>query len=141
MNQFSKSITIILLCIFTSSVFTSCNDNDKSCQETACTLIFVTINLTIVDQNQDPIVLDSYELINLETNTPITLSFSAAELTQFAQQGIYPVMDDLSMQENQQLNIQFRGFINNQEVITQDYTVAKDCCHVGLISGDTEVTL
>ncbi len=141
MKQFSRSTAIILLSIFTSLVFTRCENNEQSCQETICTLVFVSINATIVDQNQDPVVLDSYELINLENNTSITLSYSASELTQLAQQGIYPIMDDLSIQENQQLNIQFKGFINDQEVVTQDYTVAKDCCHVDLVSGDLDISL
>ena len=42
---------------------------------------------------------------------------------------------------NQEAEIQFRGFIDNEEVITSNYVIATDCCHIGLISGDIELVL
>jgi hypothetical protein len=141
MKKFLKSIVFVLALTLITVPIVRCDSNDSSCQETACTLVFVTINVTIVYQNQNPVVLDSYELINLEDNSPVSLSFSTEELAQLAQQGVYPIMDDLSLDENQQLNLQFRGFLGNQEVVNENYTVAKDCCHVSLISGTTEISL
>ena len=141
MKPFLKTSLLAFLITMSAFSFTSCEENNDSCQETACTLVFVSVNATIKDQNQDPVVLDSYELINTETNAMISLSSSPAELAQLAQEGIYPIMDDLSINQNQQLNIQLRGFLNNQQVITENYTVAKDCCHVSLVSGETEITL
>lgn len=137
-----KLSTLILLCFaMTITILLGCNSSDKSCQETICTTIFVTVTVSIVDQNQDPIVLDSYEVINLENNAPITLSLTGSELDSFIQNGQYPIMDDLSIQENQQLNLQFRGTLNGQEVVNENYTVAKDCCHVSLVSGNLEIIL
>ena len=98
---------------------------------------------------QDQLVVNAYVkmimwrmvLINLEDNSTITLSISGAELDSFIQNGRYPIMDDAGLENNERINIQFKGFLNGQEVVTENYTVASDCCHVFLVSGNTEIVL
>ena len=137
MKPFVRSLLFTLICL----LCINCNSSKDSCKETICTTVLITVSASIVDQNQDPVVLDSYELINLEDNSSISLSYTEPELDSFIQNGQYPIMDDLSIQENQRLNIQLRGFLNNQEVVNENYTVERDCCHVFLVSGNTEIVL
>ncbi len=54
---------------------------------------------------------------------------------------MYPIASDGIFGINQEAEIQFRGFIDNEEVITSNYVIATDCCHIGLISGDIELVL
>ena len=44
-------------------------------------------------------------------------------------------------QDNQEIELELRGVINDQQVITSNYVVATDCCHIGLVSGDTTLIL
>ncbi|WP_162819925.1 hypothetical protein [Kordia sp. SMS9] len=69
----------------------------------------------------------------------ILLSASGFEIAQ--QLGQYPLLDDGSLEANQERQVQFKGFINNQEVISSTYTVSTDCCHINLVSGTVELTL
>lgn len=141
MKKFPKLLLLAFALTILSPLFVSCDSNDKSCQETVCTLEFVILNIAITDQDQNPLILDNYQLINLEDNSTITLSISGAELDSFIQNGRYPIMDDAGLENNERINIQFKGFLNGQEVVTENYTVASDCCHVFLVSGNTEIVL
>lgn len=135
------STILIGLTLFVSTSFYSCQSNSEDCTEIACTLDFRVSNITIKDQNQIPVALDSYQVINLGTNEDITLELSPEEF-QFAQQkGIYPLVDDLSVERRESIEIQFRGFINSVEVVTENFTAASDCCHVGMSEGNQEVTI
>ncbi len=118
----------------------SCDDTDN-CEDAICTLVLIRISVSITDQDQNPIALDSYEVINLENGENITVSLPPAEQEQELQRGQYLLIEDDVLGVNQVQQIQFRGFINNQEVISSDYTVSTDCCHVNLVSGNLELTI
>lgn len=130
--------TALITLIF-SILFLSCDNKDDRCQDTICTTEFVIITTAVKDQNQNPVIFDDYQIINLRDNSTVTTSLSGLELESFLQEGIYPLMDDLTIENNQELNLQFKGFINGQEVISENYTVASDCCHVRLVSGNIEL--
>mmetsp|Transcript_25777 Transcript_25777/g.38550 ORF Transcript_25777/g.38550 Transcript_25777/m.38550 type:complete len:143 (-) Transcript_25777:18-446(-) len=135
------STILIALTLFVSSSFYSCQSNTDDCAEIACTLIFLVEYVTITDQNQNPVALDSFQVINLETNEDITLELTPEEF-QFGQQmGTYPLVNDLSVSVGETINIQFKGFINSIEVITENYTVVGGCCHVGVSEGNLEIVL
>ena len=75
-----------LLCsvICTVLILFSCNSNDDAnemgaCQEVLCTLEFRTIVVSIQDINQNPVALDAYEVINLETGEPLTITFASGD--------------------------------------------------------------
>lgn len=126
----------------------SCNSNDDSdldsnsdCEGAICTTILVRVMVSITDQNQNPVALDSFKVINLENGKDITVSLTSSELEGLQEFGQYPLIEDGILGFNQEQNIQFKGFINNQEVVSSDYTVGTDCCHVGLVSGDIALTL
>lgn len=140
MQKLFKGVFLLLVTLTTIS----CNNDDddtSNCQNVACTLEFVTIIVTITDQDQNPVALDSFEVTDIDTGEDRTQVLSAQELEVAQQTGVYPIISDGVLDVNQERRLRFIGFQNNQEIIISDYTVATDCCHVNLISGDPELTL
>jgi len=117
------------------------DDSNSECDDVFCTLEFITIVVTIIDQNQDPFALDSFQVVNLENGEDITIPLTPSELTEAQERGIYPLVSDGVFGLNQEKQIQFKGFLNNQEVISSDYVVETDCCHLSSVSGDLELTI
>ncbi|WP_340075713.1 hypothetical protein [Leptobacterium sp. I13] len=138
------SIWIIgsLLLSFQTACILEEDDSDSECNYVLCTEQFVTIMVSIEDQNQNPISLDSFEAIDMVSGADLTIPLSPSALTRIQERGIYPMVSDMSgIERNQELHVQFRGFINGEEVISAIYTVGADCCHVFLISGDLQLVL
>ncbi|MEM9142043.1 MAG: hypothetical protein AAGA86_03585 [Bacteroidota bacterium] len=117
------------------------DDTDAACADTLCTAIFIRILVSVKDQDQDPVILDAFEVINVANGADMTIALSASELEGAKEFGQYPLVQDGTLALNETRHIQFKGFINGAEVITSTYTVSTDCCHVGLDSGDLELTL
>lgn len=122
-------------------IFLGCKSDD--CSDIFCTQEFVTINISIKNQSNNPVSLDYFEVINLKDGSDLTREVNSAELELMQQNGTYPLFGDehVNAYKNQKLEIQFKGFSNNQKIISQNYTVGADCCHVILISGVTELIL
>ncbi|WP_435622917.1 hypothetical protein [Flagellimonas sp.] len=126
---------------------TSCNNDDDTnddmnaqCEGTVCTAIFIRINVSVTDMNQNPVALDSFTVTDLGSGNDMTIALSAQELAEAQQTGLYPLTQDGVLDLNEARRIQFRGFVNDEEVVSGDYTVSTDCCHVGLDSGDLELS-
>ena len=144
MKKFTNLLLYVIV-IIALLLSTSCNNDDDSnsgCfEDTLCTLIFVTIDVSVVDNNQNPVALDSFQVINRTDGSDFTLQLSDIEFELAQQNGRYPIANDNNVEANQQLELEFKGFINNEEVITSNYIVGADCCHVSLILGDIELVL
>ncbi len=125
--------------IFVVASILSCNSDDNNdqsnCSNIGCTEIFITITVAIEDQNQTPVTLDSFQVINLDTGEDMTPELSPSELEMIQETGQYPIANDNSFGINQEETLQLRGFINNEEVINSNYMVQTDCCHISLQSG------
>ena len=142
-----KSFVIALFLLLTVTQ-TSCTSDDDTntnvnseCESTICTLVLMTINVSIKDQDQNPVALDSFKVINKDNGDDMTLTLSPTALAAAKELGSYLLIQDGVLERNQKRNLQFKGYINNQEVITSDYTVSTDCCHIGLDTGNLELTL
>ena len=57
------------------------------------------------------------------------------------QNGTYPLFGDEYQQSyaNTEIQVNFKGIINNQIIIDKNFIVGADCCHVNLISGNTNI--
>ncbi|WP_405411899.1 hypothetical protein [Maribacter sp. Asnod1-A12] len=113
------------------------------CSTVICTLNFVTITVSIKDLSGEAVVLNNYEVIDNETGENLAADFNDVEYENFKEQGFYPIFNDAnrSQYQNSTATLTFKGTIDNEEVITEDYIVGADCCHVSLISGNTEIIL
>lgn len=123
--------------------FTQCsNDNQprsaEDCTNVICTQNFITLFITVEDKSGVKIPLDSFEVTETTTAKVLTPEYTAQEFQIFRQQGSYPLYDDSYMAEHQNKErlLTFKGFIDAMTVVSGNYVVAADCCHVSLISGD-----
>ncbi|MCH2034201.1 MAG: hypothetical protein MK202_11890 [Tenacibaculum sp.] len=135
-------LSIILL--VTALSFSSCTDNNDpnaKCEDLFCTEEFRTILISIKDQNQTPVIIDSFKVIDLSNDNDITIPVSASGLQLYQQNGQYPLVNDMSFEQNVKTQIQFFGYKDNQEIINEKYTVSTDCCHISLVSGTIEIML
>lgn len=145
----SNKLFLATLSLFVSLWQTSCSSDDDSvnedinaqCENAICTKIFVRINVKVTDQNQNPVALDAFTVTNLANGQDMTVTLSDSERNASRETGLYPLTEDGILDLNEARRIQFSGFINNQEVVSGEYTVSTDCCHVGLDAGDLELTL
>ena len=131
-------------CFILALLQTSCNsddDNSGDCDNIACTAIFIRINVTVVDENQDPVALDAFEVINTQNGQDMTIELSPSEFEGAQEFGLYPLIEDGVLGLNQERDVEFRGFIGGEEVVSGNYTVGTDCCHVSLKSGNPQLTL
>jgi hypothetical protein len=135
---------IALTFLFSTISFISCNDNNDTnlnCEQSVCTEEFRTILILVKDQNQNAVALDSFQTINTANGEDVTVTVSSSALDMARQFGQYPLLNDLSIDVNEEIEVQFKGFINNQEVINGLYKVSSDCCHINLVSGNVEFML
>ncbi|MDO6471738.1 hypothetical protein [Maribacter sp. 1_MG-2023] len=136
-----------IIVAFLSIFLVACNDKDNAdqqdCSETACTLNFVTITVSVKDASGEAIALDSYEVIDTETGKNIAEEFKGEEYKYLKEQGFYPILSDANrvQYQNSTATLTFKGVIDNEEVINETYEVGADCCHVSLITGNTEIVL
>ena len=140
--MFSK-ITLVFLSIF----LVACNNNDdaeqQDCSETICTLNFVTITVSVKDALGEAIALDSYVVIDNATREDLAADLNGEEYQYLKEQGFYPIISDANrvQYQNSTATLTFKGVIDNEEIINETYEVGADCCHVSLISGNTEIIL
>jgi len=129
--------------LFTILLVTTCSDNKLDNDKSDCNLIdivcteeFRSITLEIVDINDNPVILDAFKIIREDTGEEI-------ESGENLHQNFYPIINDNYQNEiaQREINLKFTGFINNIEVLSTNYVVSADCCHIDLISGKTKIVL
>ncbi len=126
----------------------SCNDDDKdevaSCDETTiCTLEFRSITVQLRDTSSNPIALDSFRVVIKSSDEDITIETTVDQMNGFREVGLYPIFDDSfrTRYQNKEETIVLKGIIDNQEVISREFVVGADCCHVSLVEGETTIIL
>ena len=136
-------VTLVILSIF----LVTCNDKDEltqiDCSLTICTEVFVTITVSVKNASGEAIRFDSYEVIDVDSGKNLTDNFNEEENQYLKEQGLYPILSDTYRvkYQNSTATVTFKGYNSNEEVINEEFVVSADCCHVSLISGNTEIIL
>lgn len=121
------------------------NDNYwlAECADALCTKELRTIALSILDQNGNPIALDSFKVTNVENDKDMTQEFTKSDFEWMQLNGSYPIFGDQYANEyrNLKLDLNFKGYIGDREVVNENYTVSADCCHVFKIAGNTDLVI
>ena len=136
LNYIAISTLLILL--------TACGSSDDDpCEGLVCTEEFRVEYVTVVNQNQEPVALDEFLVVNMELNYPLRLSeeLTAEEFQLAREQGRYPLLTDSDLPPLQTTYIQFRGILNNEILIKEDYDVSADCCHILTPTGNLDITI
>lgn len=140
-NSYKLFKTLFLILIFN---FISCDDKNNinaDCENVVCTFEHRTIDITVFYQNQNPVALDTFKVIDAVTGSDYTISLTANQFTIAQETGRYPLANDESFDVNQEHILEFKGYINNTEAVGNTYKIRTDCCHIELISGDLQLEI
>lgn len=141
----TKSIqSFVILFLLSCFLQMSCDNDDnsnESCQDIICTLELRRINVSVLDENQNSVALDSFEVVDIENGEDLTITLSQSEFEGAQEFGQYPLIEDGIFGLNQERELIFKGFKDGVEVVSARYTVKTDCCHVSLKSGDVQLTI
>ena len=133
-----KKLYLLLL------VFGGCErDSSSGCPAIACTDHFATIMVRIENPGGEPVALDSFKVTDLKSDKDLTMAVPAADFELMRDNGSYPIFSDHYSREyrNKETGINFKGFVDDQEVVSADFRVGADCCHVMLVSGDPTIVI
>lgn len=138
-----KNIIIFFVLIL---AFSTCKDNEVDtcgCEGPInCTLDYRYIVVEITDINGKPYVLDEYKTTRIEDGLEIFIK--SDEYTPGRQSlGMYLLMGDghKSLTDKCGKAFRFTGRKDGKEVISRDYLIAHDCCHIMVKEGDTKITI
>ncbi len=138
-----KALFFTLLSILLISCDSSDDKPTINCDEIACTEIFISFSVTIKDASGVAIPLDSYEVVDQDTQEDLTPMLADDEFEASQQNGTYLLYSDITDTNTPGIsrNILFKGFINGEEVIRSAYQVGRDCCHAALGKGELDLVL
>ncbi|RTE55066.1 hypothetical protein EHW67_00410 [Arenibacter aquaticus] len=123
----------------------NCNDSDvedqPDCADIACTQEYRTITVNVKDREGNAVALDMFSVVILPNETDITADWSDNEIELMAKNGVYPLFSDKysNTYRNRQIEINFKGYLDDKQVLDANYTVGADCCHVFLVDGETNL--
>lgn len=139
--KFIALIAISLLAILQISCKSDDDNDSDGCEDVvACPDVANGIYVYIVDVNQEPVALDSYEVTDMASGDVLTTPVLPFVFEGYQEEGRYPVSTG-ALELHQERNVLFKGFINDTEVISSNYRVRRGCCQVGLVSGDLTLVL
>jgi hypothetical protein len=117
--------------------FTACHKDKPLCEGDAnpmCTEELVTLRTRVTDVYGAPVMLDDYYTTRNSTGQQIRIGATIHD-------GEYPLLDDgfQTTLACTQETFTFRGFKNGTEVVSENYTIGADRCHVRLLKGSTQL--
>lgn len=129
--------------LFSLIMLSKCSDNgseppqQSDCEGIFCTQEFRMISVTVENENGEAVLLDSHTVTDLKDNEQ--LSFDQSVETE----GTYLIYSDKYADAHQNTNrtLVFEGMLNGAVVVSQEYQVAADCCHVQLVDGPQTIVI
>ncbi len=129
-----------LILFFAFILFTSCEkEEDNPCtDQLACTEIFVTLSVEVVDQDGEPVILDNYYTFIDQSNR-----FDFTDSSYNLGEGVYVIATDNERPEIDfgGTNVVFVGELNGKNVVEKSLVIGKDCCHIELLQGETNIQI
>jgi hypothetical protein len=111
------------------------NDNRINCDFAICTDIFKFVVISIRHESDSTAyLLTNYKVIRISDNKDITIIDN--NLTD--NQGYYIITNDSKKDIfiNKNVEVEFKGYLNDNLVLQTRLTITADCCHVSLVNGD-----
>jgi hypothetical protein len=117
----------------------SCDKDDDSCPTNViCTEEYRMITVSVVDTSGNPVDLDMHEVYIQGSMIPFNI------IDDSWQAGTYIIIADDKMNvldRYEPTTFRFDGYLSGELVVREYYQVRHDCCHVVLVSGNTNVTI
>ena len=125
------TILYITLLLFLAS----CNSDD--CNNAVCTDDFRLVAVSVVDQNNMNVELDSTRS-TVDNGTILVI-----ENIEPGFEDSYIVVDDSHMDDLPGSNniVTFNGWKNGIEVVDQEFVITRDCCHIGKGEGPDQIVI
>jgi hypothetical protein len=119
-----------------SVLILGCDRDKKSdCKNAFCTDEFRSIGVSIKHvSDSSAVILTTFKVIRVSDNKDISPGNSIIP----EKYGYYLLVDDtdVGMLSNNDVEIEFQGYIDNDLLIKSRFVVTADCCHVSLVSGE-----
>lgn len=127
------SAFFILLCI-------------SSCQQESinCTMEWRALTVKVIDSLNNPIILDDYYTTNKTTGDIFRLKDidSYSDSVQKSQGEYFVVTDNQKhWAKNGYCKVIFKGIMNNREVVSEEFGVTANVCHIGDLIGKTTIVI
>ncbi len=127
----------LLTLMMTLVLLSKCSESNKAdpqpdaCKDIFCTQEFRTITVSVENESGEPVQLDSYTVTDLKANEQLSIDQSLNT------EGNYVIYSDKYVKEHQntERTLVFEGMLSGSVVVTEEYRVAADCCHVTLVEG------
>ncbi len=138
--------TILALFVASLLISSSCNkDNEGDCPgDIVCTQDFRSIHVQIMNGSA-PYQLDNYITKRHSDSMVIDIRSVIGSYadSMYRANGNYPILTDAQMQLTSRhgTGFTFIGYLNNREVIRENFVIAHDCCHISKVSGRDQVNL
>lgn len=131
--------------LFTAAIallFSACKKEVKeNCEGQICTLEFKTIDVSVLDSNQNAIALDSFKVIEISTKAIVTPSNTGLSMEYYQKEGRYPLVTDGMIEVGKTREMEFKGYIDSTLVIQKIYSAKEGCCGVEFVSGNLNVVV
>ena len=105
-------------------VFASCNDSEL----VICPTVFSVISVEILDEGMNPVLLDRFETLGVESG----ITYDLSENYYSSSPSFYPVISDTQKSDIPKNGIEFlfNGYLNEQVVVSETFLIGKDDCRV-----------
>ncbi|WP_224484343.1 hypothetical protein [Robertkochia aurantiaca] len=101
------------------------------------------IHIKIRNAEGGAVALDSYRVVRKDNGSDLGLEPEQTAIQNMRETGEYLLIDDSFSEQlrNSEQVVKFEGFKDGEMIVSEDYTVGADCCHVRLISGNPELVI
>lgn len=117
-----------------------------ACQQESiiCTKEWRALSIKIIDSADSPVILDDYYTTNNNTGEIFRMKDIDTYIDSLNKlSGEYMIMTDNQKHwaKNGYCKVTFKGFLNKKEVVSEEYSVTADACHIGDLIGRTTIVI
>jgi|TARA_B110000459_G_C16302492_1_gene355553 hypothetical protein len=128
-----KKLKIIASFLITGAFFTACKEEITECDidGAICTELFKVVSVEVKDESDQPILLDSISVVKSGTSEVLFTENPTST------NGVYKLISDTEINDivKEGTDVTFYGYSNDSQIISENYKVGHDCCHVVFLSG------
>ena len=131
-----RKLLVLSSILFSFLVFECDHDNRSNCAFALCTEEFRSIVVSLKHEtDSSAFILTDYKVIRVSDGKDLTITDT--NLTD--NNGYYPVANDLKLDiyKFNNVEVEFKGYLNNALVIQDRVIITADCCHISLVDGKT----
>jgi hypothetical protein len=136
-----KRKLIVLSSILFSFLLFECDDDNKvNCEFAICTYEFRSIVVSIKHATDNTaFILTDYKVTRVSDDKDITIIDNNLD----DNNGYYQITNDskFDLFKFKNIEVDFKGYLNDVLVIQKRLTITSDCCHISLVEGETEFLL